>query len=212
MRVYSLSLSLGDIVLTIPNLVRSHVIYRPTSNSAISAASSKPAPTERAAASVSHSPTTEAPTPTAQQDSVETLPLPNPPFTTASSTLISRPCHATMGITLLTLLRKFFISSPLPSSPLLSSSIYTEGYHPFHSMSFHFIPFHSISFHPHLFTALTIDCHDYRQTGGGGLNGATGDAGDNNCYPCNGGPVLGSIGGACGNLTVGTEAIYARGF
>lgn len=135
--------------------------------------------------------------PTAQQDSVETLPLPNPPFTTASSTLMSRPCRATMAITLLILLRKFLFSSPL----------YTEGYHPFHS-----IPFHSFPFHPHLFTALTIDCHDYRQTGGGGLNGATGDAGDNNCYPCNGGPVPGSIGGACGNLTVGTEAIYARGF
>lgn len=194
-------------MLTIPNLVRSHIIYRPTSNSAISAASSKPAPTERAAASVSHSPTTEAPTPMAQQDSVETLPLPNPPFTTASSTLMPRPCRATMGITLLILLRKFLFSSPLPSSPL-----YTERYHPFQSISFYVIPFHSISFHPHLCTALTIDCHDYRQTGGGGLNGATGDAGDNNCYPCNGGPVLGSIGGACGNLTVGTEAIYARGF
>lgn len=154
-RVYSLSLS--DIVLTIPNLVRSHVIYRPTSNSAISAASSKPAPTERAAASVSHSPTTEAPTPMAQQDSVETLPLPNPPFTTASSTLMPRPCRATMGITLLILLRKFLFSSPLPSSPL-----YTERYHPFHSMSFYSILLHSISFHPHLFTALTIDAIDKR--------------------------------------------------
>lgn len=139
MRVYSLSLSLSDIMLTIPNLVRSHIIYRPTSNSAISAASSKPAPTERAAASVSHSPTTEAPTPTAQQDSVETLPLPNPPFTTASSTLISRPCHVTMGITLLILHRKFLSSSPLLSSPPLFSL-----YRRISSISFYFIPFDSI--------------------------------------------------------------------
>lgn len=72
----------------------------------------------------------------AQQDSVETLPLPNPPFTTASSTLMPRPCRATMGTTLLILLRKL----ALPSSPL-----YTEGYHPFHSISFHLIP--SPSFH-----------------------------------------------------------------
>lgn len=133
----SLSLSRGDIVLTIPNLVRSHIICRPTSNSAISAASSKPAPTERAAASVSHSPTTEAPTPTAQQDSVETLPLPNPPFTTASSTLISRPCHATMAITLLILLRKFLFSSPLLSHPLLSIQ---RDIIQFHSIPFHLIP------------------------------------------------------------------------
>lgn len=151
MRVYSLSLSLGDIVLTIPNLVRSHIIYRPTSNSAISAASSKPAPTERAAASVSHSPTTEAPTPMAQQDSVETLPLPNPPFTTASSTLISRPCHATMAITLLILLRKFLFSSPLPFSPVLSSlyrALSSISIHFIHLIHFiHFILFHSILFH-----------------------------------------------------------------
>lgn len=147
-----LSLSLSDIVLTIPNLVRSHIIYRPTSNSAISAASSKPAPTERAAASVSHSPTTEAPTPMAQQDSVETLPLPNPPFTTASSTLISRPCHATMGITLLILHRKFLSSSRLVSSRLFSSPLLSSLYRgissiSFHSISLHFILFLSIPFH-----------------------------------------------------------------
>ncbi|KAI5359511.1 hypothetical protein Slin15195_G071380 [Septoria linicola] len=65
----------------------------------------------------------------------------------------------------------------------------------------------------------TVDCfygnyitYITSQTGGLGMNGATGDAGDNNCYPCNGGPVPGSITGACGNSTVGTSAIYARGF
>lgn len=75
----------------------------------------------------------------AQQDSVETLPLPNPPFTTASSTLISRPCHAIMGITLLILLRKFLFSSPL-------LSIQRDIIHFIlcHSIPFYFILFDSI--------------------------------------------------------------------
>ena len=49
----------------------------------------------------------------------------------------------------------------------------------------------------------------------GGLLGAgavTGEAGENNCYACNGGALMGGVTGACGNSSTGTIAIFARTF
>ncbi|KAI4721021.1 hypothetical protein E4T48_02637 [Aureobasidium sp. EXF-10727] len=44
------------------------------------------------------------------------------------------------------------------------------------------------------------------------LSGTTGEAGENNCYLCNGGSVAGGVPGACGNSSVSTIAIFARSF
>jgi hypothetical protein len=46
------------------------------------------------------------------------------------------------------------------------------------------------------------------------MGGVTGPAGDNNCYSCVGGAAAtpGSVSGICGNSTVTTITIYARGF
>ena len=52
-----------------------------------------------------------------------------------------------------------------------------------------------------------IDC-----SGVLGIGSVTGEAGENNCYPCNGGAVAGSVSGDCGNSTISTIAIYSRGF
>ncbi|GAB7337164.1 hypothetical protein MBLNU457_g2554t2 [Dothideomycetes sp. NU457] len=45
-----------------------------------------------------------------------------------------------------------------------------------------------------------------------GLNSVTGEAGEQNCYPCNGGSLTGSVPGPCGNFSVDTIAIFARTF
>ncbi|KAL1583775.1 hypothetical protein WHR41_07128 [Cladosporium halotolerans] len=45
-----------------------------------------------------------------------------------------------------------------------------------------------------------------------GGSSVTGNAGDNNCYPCIGGALSGGVSGACGNSSASTMAIYARGF
>ena len=45
-----------------------------------------------------------------------------------------------------------------------------------------------------------------------GSGSVTGDAGENNCYPCNGAVVSGSVAGECGNFSISTIAIFARSF
>ncbi|QIW96076.1 hypothetical protein AMS68_001594 [Peltaster fructicola] len=45
-----------------------------------------------------------------------------------------------------------------------------------------------------------------------GLSSVTGSAGINNCYPCNGGALIGGTAGECGNATISSIAIFARGF
>ena len=45
-----------------------------------------------------------------------------------------------------------------------------------------------------------------------GVGSVTGEAGENNCYPCNGGAAPSGVVGECGNYTVQTIAIFARDF
>lgn len=45
-----------------------------------------------------------------------------------------------------------------------------------------------------------------------GIGQVTGNAGENNCYPCQGGALLGGVSGECGNFTLMTMAVFARTF
>ena len=49
----------------------------------------------------------------------------------------------------------------------------------------------------------------YSSSGLLGIGSVTGEAGENNCYACNGGALVNTILGECGNSTVQTIAIYA---
>lgn len=44
------------------------------------------------------------------------------------------------------------------------------------------------------------------------LGSVTGEAGENNCYPCNGASLVGGVPGECGNYTVNTISVFARSF
>ncbi|THW63546.1 hypothetical protein D6D20_03536 [Aureobasidium pullulans] len=52
----------------------------------------------------------------------------------------------------------------------------------------------------------------YVTVNSGLLSGTTGEAGENNCFLCNGGSVSGGVPGACGNSSSSTIAIFARSF
>ncbi|KAK3073776.1 hypothetical protein LTR53_004356 [Teratosphaeriaceae sp. CCFEE 6253] len=65
--------------------------------------------------------------------------------------------------------------------------------------------------------AATADCWcgstlNYVTTVAGLLGSAsvTGEAGENNCYPCIGSATAGGVVGECGNSTVMTMAVFAR--
>lgn len=57
---------------------------------------------------------------------------------------------------------------------------------------------------------LTLAC--YSMAGLLGASSVTGEVGENNCYPCNGGALPQGVTGACGNGSISTIAIFARSY